>query len=502
VGQLRYAWDETEALSRATARVQRRVDGAFRPAGTAFFVTERELLTCAHVALHAADLQVTFYDTEGQRHTRPALIKQRHPDETEFVDPYPTPDVALLEVVGDVPAHTVAWLDDADPGDELWAFGYPKEYREDIALGNPARFARVGRAESAEEGGWVWSLKADRVRGGMSGAPLLDLRTGRVVGLVKRTRDPTQALGAYAVGMQDVFAVLPGLQAANAAANPSARAHALATVLWGTLLRQARASLADAETCAAVSDQLDLPPGASVDDVARALFLADLDTVAECARIVGNLSGVEPAVRLFEAAAICTSYEGEPWIAPAAAAELELQVERLATEKPELGRVLRMPSRLSELAKLYHRRGDRRRAWPPLLEATPFSHLTDPVTGLPEDFQTNLRMLAARNVKAGRLAAATLDERAAQEWERMRPHLLAQLQKSRAVALLTLERMDVTLVGALAAHCPIVFLVAGAEPVSADVAQHDAYQELALGIDDDRAERALSAYEWTLEMLG
>ena len=171
MGQLRYAWDETEALSRATVRVQRKVDEVWRPAGTAFFVTERELLTCAHVALRDAELQITFHDTDGRLHTRPALITARHPDKTQFEDPYPTPDVALLELVGDVPPHTVAWLDDADPGNELWAFGYPKEYREDIALGNPARFQRVGHAESDEEGGWVWSLKADRVRGGMSGSP-------------------------------------------------------------------------------------------------------------------------------------------------------------------------------------------------------------------------------------------------------------------------------------------------------------------------------------------
>ena len=64
--------------------------------------------------------------------------------------------------------------------------------------------------------------------------------------------------------------------------------------------------------------------------------------------------------------------------------------------------------------------------------------------------------------------------------------------------MLPLERLDAELVGALAEHCPIVFLVTGAEAVAPEVAEHGAFQDLALGVDDDRAERALIDYEGTL----
>src|SRR6188508_2841727 len=118
-----FAWDETEALMQATARVDAS-DGAggWDWAGTAFFVTDRQLLTCAHVAVRDVDLRVVWHDGD-KAHVLPVTIAARHPD-VDFVDPFPSPDVALLEVTGDVPPHPTAWLDEAEPGDDLWAFGY------------------------------------------------------------------------------------------------------------------------------------------------------------------------------------------------------------------------------------------------------------------------------------------------------------------------------------------------------------------------------------------
>ncbi len=499
MGQLRFAWDETEALIRATARVER-ADGAggWKAVGTAFFVAPGKLLTCAHVATREHPSRIVWHGESG-RHELAVTIEQRVPDDPA-VDPYPTPDVVLLAVDGVVPEHPTVWLDTAEPGEDLWAFGYPKEYNEYVALGNPARFRPTGSGETEEAGGWVYKLKANRLRGGMSGSPLLDLKTGRVVGMIKRTLDSQQALGGYAVPMTAIFDALPGLREANEEASPQARASLLAATLWGKLLRQATGVLEqDAAVCETVAEELGLPTDADPAAVARELFLTDLDTVSTCATIVCNMLGPDPAQRLFEVAAVCASYEGEPWISPTAAAELELQVERLAVERPTRGRVLRLRSGSPEIRELYCRRGDRRRRWRPPLGPTVFSH--DDVDGMPQDFETSLRIEAARKAKRTNLAALELTPEDAEQWQKLRPALLADLQKFRVVGLLPIERIDKALVDQLVSRFPIAFLVATSEEATPEVAAHADYQELEPDIDDERAARALLSYNMALGYL-
>ena len=95
----------------------------------------------------------------------------------------------------------------------------------------------------------------------MSGAPLLDLETGRVVGLLKRTRDIVQALGGFATGMDAVFAALPTLRDANVALDPDQRDLALAEALWGDLLLGVTEPLEhSAAARRIVAQELGLPP--------------------------------------------------------------------------------------------------------------------------------------------------------------------------------------------------------------------------------------------------
>src|SRR5215208_6969898 len=90
------AWHDADALIRATARVERRDGERWGTRGTAFFVGERTLLTCAHVVWPGDDLRVVTYGAEG-RHDLPVTIASRAPD-LGAVDPYPFPDVAVLTV--------------------------------------------------------------------------------------------------------------------------------------------------------------------------------------------------------------------------------------------------------------------------------------------------------------------------------------------------------------------------------------------------------------------
>ena len=161
----RPAWHAAEALMRATARVERD-DGeeGWTARGTAFFVTCSTLLTCAHVVSSERVHRVVWHDGK-QRRTALANVESRHP----AIDPvpglpYPLPDVAVLQIAQPLAEPPMVWLDDADPGDDLWAHGYTDEYREDCAVGHSVRFVTTGKAFVDDDGAeHVWRVANDRI---------------------------------------------------------------------------------------------------------------------------------------------------------------------------------------------------------------------------------------------------------------------------------------------------------------------------------------------------
>jgi hypothetical protein len=508
------AWEQTVGLIGATARVERDLGEGWRARGTAFFVAQRRLLTCAHVIAAGETLRVVWRDG-ARRHERPVTVVSAHPplpEGAEKPNPYPQPDVALLEIAAgvDVPDHPTAWLGEPPLGERVWAFGYTDEYMSGVALGNPALFTTVGRAQSDDDGGLVWFLTAERVRGGMSGAPVLDLATGRVVGVLKRTRDSVNALGGWATGMDEVFAVLPDVRTANEQDNPEARAERLAKALWGDLVARVEDLLIDSGSARrVVARQLGLELAGSAEQAARqaarALFAADLATVTLCATRI--LPDTETAKELFTLVAPCVNHQGTPWVAPPAAAELEQQVASLAESDAPLGRVLSFRSRLPRLRDVYRLRGDRQRLWWPPLSSTPFGHDVDD-SGLPADLERELRIaIARRNSLNGgmKFAAAELDEATRAEWEAARPDMVALLRGHGVLGLLACEPRcpppDAGLVAALVERYPLVFLTAADEEAVAELVGRAEYQELALGIEDDHAEAALREYNAMLGQL-
>ena len=283
------AWRDAEALIRATARVERSDDGgSWTWRGTAFFVGEGILLTCAHVVAPGDQLRVVWHGGD-ERSELPVAMVSRHPDVAALPDgPYPLPDLAVLHVEEDVPEHPIVWLDTTAPGEDLWAFGYTDEYREGMAFGHSARFTNAGRENVDDEGGRVWRLKGDRIKPGMSGAPLLDLGTGRVVAVVKRTQDAYQSIGAFATGMAEIQAAIPDICKANhdVIATPE-RDEKMAISLWGPrvvdaaepLRQSAVARGAVVQELGLAADELHGDAELDARRIGRALFFADLATV-------------------------------------------------------------------------------------------------------------------------------------------------------------------------------------------------------------------------------
>ena len=166
--------------------------------GTGFFVAPEWILTCAHVVKKAEGepVQVRW---QTQENWSQAVVEELRPD------PY---DLALLRVrlpTDDYPP--CVYLDGAiQSRDLLHLFGYPDQ---EFDNGCPVTCNCEGF--TGDEPGLI-KFKLGQVRPGMSGAPLLNQRTGKVCGMVKFTRDRSFDLGGGAVPTTAILEQFPQLR--------------------------------------------------------------------------------------------------------------------------------------------------------------------------------------------------------------------------------------------------------------------------------------------------
>lgn len=164
--------------------------------GSGFFVAPRLALTCAHVVGGAGDgLTVTW---NGRRYDARVLFASR-PGASGEASLWPYPDLAAVEV--DIPeVHPcVSLADDFETTTgridrPLLCVGYTAVYSRQPRL-SAVTFVTGGFQEV--DGGELLRLKDDEISEGLSGAPLLDRRTGMVCGVVKTTRENDVRSGAW-----------------------------------------------------------------------------------------------------------------------------------------------------------------------------------------------------------------------------------------------------------------------------------------------------------------
>ncbi|HEY9834320.1 MAG TPA: trypsin-like peptidase domain-containing protein, partial [Stenomitos sp.] len=165
--------------------------------GTGFFVAPEWILTCAHVVQEAKGefVQVRW---QKQENWAQAVVERSLPDH----------DLALLRVALPINAHPpCVYLDAAiQSRDPLYLFGYPDQ---DFPNGCPAAFNCEGL--TGDEPALI-KFALGQVRPGMSGAPLLNQRTGKVCGIVKFTRDRSFDLGGGAIPTRVILEQLPQLR--------------------------------------------------------------------------------------------------------------------------------------------------------------------------------------------------------------------------------------------------------------------------------------------------
>jgi hypothetical protein len=183
--------------------------------GAGFFVAPGKVLTCAHVIGDSAAVKV-YWERDGQR-PREARVYGPAAVLADGGRPIPAlegayPDIAVLEV-GGVRGHPCVRIDPELPsdGDNFQVFGYPREGGA-VRL-TPARLTYRGIHGIAPAR--YLDLAADTIKPGMSGAPVLNLRTGGVCGVVVASKNLNHSDGALAVPWSEVAADMGELLTAN-----------------------------------------------------------------------------------------------------------------------------------------------------------------------------------------------------------------------------------------------------------------------------------------------
>jgi hypothetical protein len=119
--------------------------------------------------------------------------------------PGPYPDLALLHV--DVVGHPCVFLDPVlDPGAALYVYGFTARY----PAGEPSTVEYEGPA-MLDSGLELLKFKGGQIVPGLSGAPLLNMSTWSVAGMVKSTRDRASDLGGGGIPAKVILSSLPEL---------------------------------------------------------------------------------------------------------------------------------------------------------------------------------------------------------------------------------------------------------------------------------------------------
>lgn len=166
--------------------------------GTGFFVAPGLVMTCAHVVRGAKDKQVKVHWPKATLDYAAETLK--------IADDRKTLDVALIKLESSFPIHPCVYLDEAihdneqdlRPGDSLFSYGYLQNYE------NAAGVVGVSEWYTGDTPPLI-KFQGGEIQAGISGAALLNLRTGKVIGIVKETRSANFPIGGGAVPITTAY---------------------------------------------------------------------------------------------------------------------------------------------------------------------------------------------------------------------------------------------------------------------------------------------------------
>lgn len=173
--------------------------------GTGFFVAPGHVITCAHVVEPDDDSRASSFTIQGDFGTAEAAPEELRPNGLA--------DLALFRI--DEKNHPVVLLSGAaEVGDPVWTQGFVSQQNE-IRLEPAAGEIEGERRAKLETGGLEYTLikfRGAQIIPGMSGAPLLNRRTGGVCGVVAKTLNENMGAGGLAVPFRIILACYPALR--------------------------------------------------------------------------------------------------------------------------------------------------------------------------------------------------------------------------------------------------------------------------------------------------
>jgi hypothetical protein len=182
--------------------------------GTGFFAAPGLIITCAHVVEALGDSITVRWNNDVVKASIEKLGNPRSMGEVQLGGSA-DPDLALLRVEYRQDAVPPSVLfDETTPrlSDPLYSFGHPEgPYSEN---GESLQLTYEGPAYDSA-GRCILKLREGNVRRGMSGAPVLSRRSGRVSGVLFASRDIDTDLGGRAFPTSLIFSTFPSVRAPN-----------------------------------------------------------------------------------------------------------------------------------------------------------------------------------------------------------------------------------------------------------------------------------------------
>jgi hypothetical protein len=196
-------WD---LLSRATVRI---ADSANQVCGSGFFIEPGLVLTAAHVVAEIeGPLSLVLHDGRKCQivNTVEALPRQRLPGRPVW----PLPDVAILSVEDEWLDQNIPFVEMSEqvPAGEVLIAGVTRGITGAMADDRARLIFEATRKEGETT---LLKLSGNSLEPGMSGGPVLDPASSRVVGMVKADRDD----GAFVVAGNSIAAALPARWASH-----------------------------------------------------------------------------------------------------------------------------------------------------------------------------------------------------------------------------------------------------------------------------------------------
>lgn len=312
-----------ELIRSATVVMTAVRNGARKQVGSGFFVAPGRVATCAHVLFNGADAKVLW---RGKELPPTATVSQPVAPPASG-HPYDAPDAAILTI--DLADHPCVPLAQAGvlpaPKDPVFLRGISDVRR-------PGTYEPYGancEFVSVEGDGFVKLSGNDMIAPGMSGGPVLDLKTHAVCAMTRQRLSQKSGI-AWATPLDDVLAVsdedlrtqneqfFPGsLQALRVAQH----AFGSLPIMVSRMLDEQALGLLELH----LKEQFDLEApvevaaGDTAEWIARQLFTLDVDELVGAIRA----TTAKDHLRLFETVACCLPVSESPvaWWVPADAAE-------------------------------------------------------------------------------------------------------------------------------------------------------------------------------------